>query len=383
MSDPAIIPDERKGLASASRMDRLYRCPGSFAAERDASDLPSEQVTQDGTDIHEAIHSGDDSELQMTQREITAKLREMEVGCLERWIAEFNIPPASIQTIRETRYWILDGEKEIASAKPDVVFVSESEGRAQILNFKSGYAALTPSELSWQSRCEVIAYWNNHRDATHIRAGFIASRIHSRIDTTDYEVSDLVRIKNEIRTIVWRAEQGFAPRTPGAHCRYCKAHATCPEAAAYALLPVIYSGPGALPLDRKADPILIIQAIGRLTPQQMGFLYRRKPLVETIFKTLGYRLKSLPAADLEAAGYLLAPGNNNKEVTDPALAYSRLKSVLTDSERVQVIKLLRGTAAKMLAERTEISVKSAQVQIDEALGDCLVDKPGQPKLKAL
>ena len=54
--------DTRRGLPSASAMDRLEACPASFHASKDLPDSSSEDA-ESGTRIHKALETGDTSEL--------------------------------------------------------------------------------------------------------------------------------------------------------------------------------------------------------------------------------------------------------------------------------------------------------------------------------
>jgi hypothetical protein len=86
---------------------------------------------------------------------------------------------------------------------------------------------------------------------------------------------------------------------------------------------------------------------------------------------------------LASVGYQLKPGNNLKEIVDAAQAFARLGTLLTDVERFQCIDLYRGRAAEFVAERTNISKKEAQKLVDEALGDAVIEKRGNERLRPL
>lgn len=72
---------------SASAIDRRHHCPGSNAAEKDLPDLKVEEVTDTGTRIHESLHTGDEDELELSEREIKERLSSMEKEALESWIS--------------------------------------------------------------------------------------------------------------------------------------------------------------------------------------------------------------------------------------------------------------------------------------------------------
>lgn len=381
-SDP-----ERQDKPSASGFDRIAHCPGSIEAERGLPQLPEQQVTADGVAIHEALESGFDEELNMTQAEIADKLRKMEERELVNWLDHYNIMEAhsySPVVLRETRFWIRDTITldPIASAKPDVVYHAGDYGF--IVNFKAGFKKPTASELSWQSRIEVLAFWHERMERSQsvkaIRGAFAASRLSSHFDSTDYTLDDLLRIEREFRHILWRSEQRNAPRVPGVHCRYCRAQAYCREAATYAL--VVASRVPVL-ADGGKQSLAIAQAVHRMTPAELAHVHERESLVKAMFDAVEARMKALPKEELASIGYALVPGNKNKKVTDPATAFARLETLLSPQERIQCISIGRGKAAVLVAAKENISSAAAKEKVDAAIGDAMIEVPGNPKLKPL
>ena len=373
--------DGRDGKASASSMDRYAYCAGSANACRGLPELRKQKVTAEGTRIHDALHTGDDDDLELTEKEIADKLRNIEQSALTQWMEEFDLGGKGTVVFRETRFWIRNRTtlEPIASAKPDVVFLCGSHALG--INFKSGYAESTPSEVSWQCRTEAIAFWHEHPEVEHARWGIAASRLSSKLDTTDYSAVELQRVNREIEHVVWRSEQPDAPRVPGAHCRWCRAQTACREAATYSLI-ASHGMPVAL-ADGTPNELAIIDRVGRMTPQELAFVHEREAIARVVFDSVETRMKTLPKEVLEPLGYMVAPGNENKEIVDVPKAFARLSTLLTDIERVQCIKITRGKAAKLLTDRTKVSKKKAGELIDSAIGDAMVDKTGQSRLKKL
>lgn len=381
MTEPEIIQDERQGLSSASSFARLYACPGSAAAERGLSELPKDDTTDEGTQIHDALHTGDDSGLALTPKQIKQNLEAMELRARENWAAEFNI--TDMLVVRETRFWLRNPTtlELIASAKPDVVCISGK--RASTTDFKSGFADTTPSERNMQLRVQSIAIFQEF-NVEHVRAAIAHSRLSSHFDSVDFELEDLRRVEKEIVHTVWRSEQSDAPRIPGAHCRYCRANGACFEKAVYdqiasAHLPVIATG-------KKGDELTMIEAVNRLTPEQLAFLHRRKPSLEVAYLAIEHRLKSLPEDVLQSIGYELAKGNRIREITDAATAFARLAPLMKHDkgdDRLAGLKLVIGKMSEALADRTGVSLESAKNQIYSALGDVVLEREGNKRLRPI
>jgi hypothetical protein len=379
----AAMTDERLNLPSASGMDRLAHCPGSFSAERGLPPLPEQPVTADGVRIHDAMHSGDDSELEPTPKEIKTKLSALEAEAFTQWLDDFSPGPlTTADSQREKRLWIRNKKtlEPIASAQLDFFSVALTSNHAILMDYKTGFRDTTPSERNYQLRAQVVALKSEYPELEHIRAGIAASRLASKLDLTDYDANDIAMIDRQIRFLLWTADQPDAQRVPGSWCRYCKANGVCREAATYALLP---STRGTILPDGKPDQMAVIEAVGRLTPQELAFIHERRNIADTVFDSVEAQLKTLPADQLREVGLKLVDGNRNKEIVNVPAAFERLGQVLTEEERMKCVKIARGPAADLLAEKKGITKKSAVELLNTTLGNAMIEKIGNPKLKPL
>ena len=118
-------PDPRENKPSASSMERFVNCPGSWQSEQGQPELPKAKVTQDGTDIHEALATGEGDELELTPGEIADKLRRMEGTALEDW-ANTNKLETFQPRVAEQRLWLRNPRtlELVASAQLDVFYLS-------------------------------------------------------------------------------------------------------------------------------------------------------------------------------------------------------------------------------------------------------------------
>lgn len=280
---------------------------------------------------------------------------------------------------REKRLWVRDRStlELITSAKLDVFYILGTH--ALIIDAKSGFRTPTPSERNWQLKCQVVALWQAHPELEHIRAATAHSRLSSSFDATDYDIEDIKRAEREIRQVIWRSQQPEAPRVPGAHCRYCRALGVCREAATHSL--VVAHGGKLLPTG-KPDQLAIIESVGRMTPGELAFVHKKEPLAKAFFDSVEARMKQLPEDVLAGIGYRLADGNRLRNIIDPATAFARLDGEFK-ADRLAGLKLTVGRIADAHAERTGISKKEATEKIYAAMGDVVVEKEGNKRLKAL
>ena len=126
-----IEMDERQGLPSASGMQRLFLCPGSWNAERKC---PVDEESDDaalGTMLHAHMEQGtmpEDSE----DAEAVAWCHEMEIYLCEKHLG-MKKDWTDVQTLRETRLFERD---RLFSGKPDMVAVWDR--KAFVVDYKFG-----------------------------------------------------------------------------------------------------------------------------------------------------------------------------------------------------------------------------------------------------
>lgn len=367
--------DERAGLPSASGIPKLIHCAGSRAAELPMPNLPEQDVTATGNAVHAAL-AGEEEELELSESEIKEKIAATEKAVVIDWLAEFSLPSVT-SVIRETRMWIRNRATldPIASAKPDVAYVSTAGLHALVINYKTGFADQDDSAINWQSRTEALAVWHQYPQLEHIRAGTLSSRLKTKVDFADYTQEDLRRIEQELRHAIWRSEQHDAPRVPGKHCRWCKAQANCKERATYITTP--------LHLVKAVDQLDLIQKIGALPPALLGYYYQRKSDVNATFEIMEARLKSFTPEQLREAGYELAKGVTSTKITDVGAAFTKLGEVLTPEQRLSCINLVEGRAIELVAAKETISKEKAKAKVRALLAPWLKQTEGNKRLKLL
>lgn len=136
-----MIRDERQGLPSASGMQRLFLCPGSWNAERKC---PIDEESEDaamGTILHAHMEQGtmpedpEDAEAVAWCREMEKALCEKHLGMKENW--------TDVQTVREVRLFERD---RLFSGKPDMVAVWDR--KALVVDYKFGRIPVSPAECN-------------------------------------------------------------------------------------------------------------------------------------------------------------------------------------------------------------------------------------------
>ena len=347
----ATSPDERKGLPSASSFERIVFCAGSVAAETVCPPRTEEQeIAVRGSDIHEALETGDDEALKITDKIVKDRLVKTEEEALAGWLEEFGLKREEITIVRETRLWIRDRATllPVASARVDFAAIHESSGRALVIDAKSGFLDSTPAELNWQLRVQAVALWHEYNfKVTDIRCAISQGRGKGKYDPVDYSIDSLLWAENQIRFYIQNAADEYAPRVPGTHCRYCLANGSCPQATSFTMIPAIITKAG--PADKKTIEL----KVALLTPTQKAFIHSRAPLISAILDGVKDSLKGMLKDDLAAVGLEIKPNAPMRKIADVQLAYAALfeRKLITDQEFRSICKLPVGAVEELIKPR--------------------------------
>lgn len=317
--------DARKGLASASRMDRVKHCPGSLAAEagleEDADQDPSMlSVQTEGDEAHAAMEAEDfDSIDDEEVKRLAEGLKELETEAMDRFCQDLQLSKQeakSIHIVREERFWIKDGAgNDIASAQPDLVAIYGES--ALVLDYKTGYLPVTETARNMQIRTQVLAVWKNRPELKFIRGSVAAYRLTGSLKSVDYDVTSLWQAQRELKFVLWRAREQDAERVPGEWCRYCLAKSRCPQAAAYALIGIPYIGAETKHKD-------LPQAALDLNLRQLAAVHLHRSMAGKIFTAVHNRLRNMTDPELATVLLKKTPGRNVHNFDRMWDLYSRL-----------------------------------------------------------
>lgn len=371
------LPDERGGLPSASGAEKLYRCPGSWQLEQQAPpEEPSDEALQ-GTEIHEALETGEMEALDEEGRTIAERLKAMEEDALKRFFAG-----EKYYGERECRLWITDEKgTALASAKSDAYYVSDSE-TGLVWDAKTGYLPVTPAFRNVQMRWQAMALWSAYPSLEKIRVVISQYRFVGRPDECTYSVEDLKRSRNEFRQKLWEANQPYPIRNPGKWCRYCRGKSLCKEAGAMSLLPVAYSRLDASEVNSEA----ITAAIARLSTEELAFLNDRGSTIEAVLKAVRTRLKALPPDELARVGLEKGEDTKQAEIADIEKACEVLyaQDLANEAEIRSCCKMVLGkveaVAIGRLAEKQGITKKDAKKKLRDLLASAIEYKPREGRL---
>lgn len=348
--------DPRRGKVSASGVERLFLCPGSFKAEQGKPNK-SNALADAGTRIHAALESDnfeklkDDDERDLATR--AAQLRdEMIDGFFssQMLISDLEEGPARDEVISQFKEQRIRGIDGRISGQYDGLVLDG--GRALVYDFKTGYLKPIEAKQNKQLRALAVLVVENHEGIKQVTTAIIQPRIKPEISLAEYSAGDLEKSRAELIKILDDADRPNAPRVAGEiQCKYCRAKADCPEAAAVATGLAKY------------DPAEI--TIERL-PELLDACGAAKKIIAAIEEKARETLGKDPEA---IEGYTLKAGANMAKIIDPQKVFNRMNerhSVLPH-EFVEVCEVRKGRLKTLLKTATGLKGKALEETLDDLL----------------
>jgi hypothetical protein len=388
--------DERDDKPSASGFHRVVYCPGSVDAEREAKKtLPEEResdVAGQGTAIHDAISTDDMSELGLTEERIAARLQKMEAAAVEEWLSEIGKTLEKFASIREERFWINHRRllEPLTSAKVDFALVANDGSECLLLDFKSGFKRVTPSNENWQLKIGLVALDQQFGPFKKARVAVAQHRVGEVFDSCDFSREDIDRAYTEIVFYLQRARTFESPRCAGWWCQYCKAAVLCPEHIAWCLMPAVLSKalqekndePLGLPSKRE-----ITDKVKLLKPEALAFIQSRKTVATNLFEAVSSRLKNFTDDELREVGLKRVKTGHTRSVSSISGLWTILSGagLVSEAEFHSICSVSIGALEELLVNRlrlkNNVTIDEAKAQLGALIADVIITEEKSPSLK--
>ena len=309
-----MIKDERQGLPSASGMQRLFLCPGSWNAERKC---PIDEESEDaamGTMLHACMEQGTTPE-DPEDAEAVAWCREMEDFLCNKYLGS-----TDVSRYREVR--LFERGDRLFSGKPDMVAVGTR--RALVVDYKFGRLPVAAAECNLQLSALAVLVMDMFEDGA-VDEVFVcilqpyASRKEPAV--CRYTRESVEKARAFFRACIEQAQDEHAPLKPSEKaCRYCRAQSSCP-AVKLALVNVT-SGD-------------LTAAWEEWSPEKRREAYDLAKLAKKWAASVESKVKEDLRAEVEIPGLVLAPGKKAFTVTDAAAAFQILNGLFPDDITAQ------------------------------------------------
>ncbi len=309
-----MIKDERQGLPSASGMQRLFLCPGSWNAERKC---PHDEESEDAamvTMLHACMEQGTTPE-DPEDAEAVAWCREMEDFLCNKYLGS-----TDVSRYREVR--LFERGDRLFSGKPDMVAVGTR--RALVVDYKFGRLPVAAAECNLQLSALAVLVMDMFEDGA-VDEVFVcilqpyASRKEPAV--CRYTRESVEQARAFFRACIEQAQDEHAPLKPSEKaCRYCRAQSSCP-AVKLALVNVT-SGD-------------LTAAWEEWSPEKRREAYDLAKLAKKWAASVEAKVKADLKAELEIPGLCLTSGKKAFTVTDAAAAFQILNGLFPDDITAQ------------------------------------------------
>lgn len=393
-----IVDDtERLGLPSASSFARTVSCPGwnnlwrLIVEHVYGGKLPPETKSKEaerGVRIHLARETSnilaleDESEVKAYDRWL-----ELETTALQQWLDEFK-PVAVVEGPKERRFWLrnnVTGQREL-SGRLDAHFIGSEVTKHHIFAPDGKTGAATGSgkaESNWQGKVTAVLLYNEYPGTESVTFSLIKPEAfpNGYFDSHTFKHDNLVALDAEVRHHVAESQKPDAPRYAGDHCQYCPCRGSCPEAAAYSMLPSIVANTAVS--DTKAD----VQArVALLQPADWAFIQRRASIVKNILEAAAGNLRALGEDALAPLGFKLGKGRTTTEIPNQHTkqACEILSGLgLPEDDLWQCLSVNKTQVVEAIMKQHGVSKPKATELYDQQLSGLIAEKTGEPILREI
>lgn len=357
------MDEDRKNKPSASGMDRIVKCPGSFLAEQGMPDdrgAFTQKMADDGNRIHELMELNDNAWHgdNPTHEEIADRLAKIEAMLVMEW------GETEYREIREKRLWIGD----MVSARCDVVYINHNATKALCIDYKSGWVNVSASG-SWQLKTQAAVIFSNYTtwmggapSLQEVTVAIAQARLGVR-----YEKHVITREQNQINktrilAAVYEALQPNARRFAGEQCGFCRARSECPQAISLAMSV----------LDGSND------ALDR--PRTYAALHLARNPILQILDAAKAKLMEMTDTELAELGLAKKPGFSvNEYKLGPTLTTLKEYGLVTGFEFGQCCEINNGALETLivprLAAKMELTQSEAKKEFKKLLAPVTIKHP--------
>jgi hypothetical protein len=355
-------PDQRRGMPSASGMQRLHECPASFDLERFAPPEEHREDAASGTRIHAVLGlEADAGTLSMSELQTLEMCSEAAAKVIEEW----NGGPGMVtpdQTLYERRLGLTAFGKVLdvtPQATADFIFTGQADlilvkgDRALVLDYKTGRGDTAVAVDNAQLAALAVLVWLRYGVA-EIRVAIVQPWA-GKPTVADYNASSLA-VAHEWLVASLDAAANSTPDDvrAGAWCKWCKAKAACPALRTLALQTVEVLDSATAPQGDTQRAALFARAM-ELPPERLLGAYRGLAMVKLMTAAIEGAFRARVTAG-EMPGWTVETKPGNREVTDAQKAFAALAPLgITDGDMLEAASVSITALEEAVRKRSGIA----------------------------
>ncbi len=355
--------DEREGLPSASGIEQMKLCPGSWNYQKMFPSSGGSDANE-GTirhDLIEQVIRGDitlDSIEDEQQHECTKRA----LWLLEKVEAEVGVSNHSNQWL-EKRLWLNQNEDKVYSAKYDLLRQYEG-GIYLLVDWKTLYGDHTPAPDNIQLLAQALAVYKNSEGMTKMYCSLVEPFPSPTFSLVEYSTDRLEQLESLVTSIVSEANKETAEKVVGLkQCKFCNGLAHCADVADTIQEEIIA---GYKALDETSLPWALEIAV----------------LAEKWASAVKSRAKEELSEGNEVDGWKLRSSGNVKSISDANLCAERITNTnqlgwaeILSASSISWTKLLKVWTNKRNESGATLTRKDAVAELELILTDVLTEKP--------
>lgn len=360
--------DSRGNWTSASSAESDSLCPGKHLAQLGLPEPEASPEAAAGNRIHAALAISNPAGLSSEEVETYDLCKSAEQAFIEDWIGNPKAPPL---IYREKRLrFSFDGETR-HSGKPDFVLISD--GRAAILDFKTGRAEVAENPRNLQLRDLAVLVARNY-SVQEVTVAIIQPYAPKQPPCV-YILDDILQAMAEMEKRVKASNNPKSPRVAGeVQCKYCRAKATCQAHAAWVGVALPDIQPLALPAISAKN----------WTPAQRSLFLDVEKAARDRLEQWKDEIRGLLQEDPNAApGYRLREGRTTETVTDAQEVFRRFMANVNGTVELFMpcVKLGKTAFKDAVRAATGHKGKALEADLDALLAGCTESKQSAPTIE--
>jgi hypothetical protein len=349
----------------ASKAERWMQCPGSVNAERDLPNTRSEYAIE-GTAAHTlaekalrknldaAVWLDTEIDVEGTSVTVTEEMAEAVQVYLD-YVR--TLIPTGLDKGGSQPEWGIEEQFDLAPLNPPEPMFGTADfwqwspeiRYLEVVDYKHGSGVFVQVEGNPQFLYYALgAVVKLNKKPKRIRVTVVQPRgAGDPVRSWEFDWETLVAFKRHLFDRAQLTQAVDAPRSAGAHCRFCKATATCPEQRNVAIA-VAQS-------EFDVEPEYAPPAPDTLTDDQISLVLTKAPLVEDWIKAVRAYVSSKLDRGESVPGWKLVPKRATRKWSDEEIAEECLHSVLGTNAYT---RKLRSPA------QAEAALKEAKLKLD-------------------
>lgn len=356
--------DEREGLPSASGIEQISLCPGSYNYQKLFPNKGSSDASE-GTlrhDLIEQVIKGDMlAEDIDDEQQYECVIRALDL--LNKIEAELDVGEHVDQWLEE-RVWVADNDEKLYSAKYDLLRKYKN-GVFLLVDWKTLFGSHTPAQHNIQLLAQALAvYQSTPEKINKIFCALAEPFPAPSYSLVEYSEQRLEDAFDYIKRIINEAKSKDAKRIAGLkQCKFCDALAVCPESRTV------------------ITEAMKLKAEG-MSPELLSMVMNIASLAEKWASSIKESTKALLAEGEEVKGWKLRGSGSTKSISDA----DACAKVLMETNQLSWTDFLSANRTswtgivKVWKEKRKVDRKTAVSELEEILKDIVQERPKSASL---